>query len=100
MKLKSSLSGSELAASAGVGLINIATLELDNMQGWLGKPPFQNSTDIVRVVGLGAGHYYQTKGGKKAMIGEAVRLAEIPLVLSSVWNAVRVYALKQPKLQN
>ena len=100
MRLKSTLSGSELAASAGVGLINIATLELDNMQGWLGKPPFQNSTDIVRLVGFAGGKMYEKKGGKKGAVGEAVKLAETPLLLSSLWNAVRVYALKQPKLQN
>ena len=95
------MSSSELAASAGVGLINIATLEIDNMQGWLGSAPFQkNSTDWVRAIGYFAGKYYQKKGGRKGMLGEAVRDSETPLFMSSLWNAIRVYALKQPKLQN
>ncbi len=97
MKLRTSLSGTEVATAAGVGLVNIAVQELDAQQGRSSKV-IVNATDPARGALFGLGHYYKRKGGKKGTIGEALTLSSAPLVLSTLYDAFRVYVQKQAPL--
>lgn len=77
----------KIATSLGIGVIDIGAEEIDKKMGYVGS--LKTSVDISRVALTLIGGYLGYKGSAKmADVGESIFLAEIPLVLKTVKNAV------------
>lgn len=91
-----SISLTDTLVAGGVGAVNIAAKEADSIVPLapLTGQPFQNITDITRVALLGVALWKRKKEW-----GEAMLLADIPLLVFSGYDAILVYALKQTPLK-
>jgi len=84
------------AISGVVGGIHVGTLVLDEAQGW--KEPFKRSSDYPQTIG------FITGLGLDALDilpeeGEAIALSSFPLLLRSIYEAVKHYLGAKTKVK-
>jgi len=84
-----------LGVAGGVGGVHVASLYVDEIQGW--KEPFRRSQDYVNLglflAGLADAGMEISKEG---WIGETLAIASEPLLIRSIYEALRHYVFKSP----
>ena len=74
----------------GLGGVHVATLYLDEAQGW--DEPFKRSSDYPQTLGFVVGMADALlELSEKGEIGETLAVASEPLLIRSVYEAVRHY---------